>query len=167
MPLERKAGGATSANNNGFPSTAYGGDLDQYTTGSKGVLVACDANGKKVVEYWVDLSDASKTPSASESDTQIHTIPALAVIKECETTVQSTVSGGTDFSVGLSQPDGTVIDADGLMAAVADTAVGAHELGAGALIGASVGANSAQVTVTGTRTAGQVKVKLTYVEYNS
>lgn len=167
MAYERKDGGATSANNNGYPSTAYGGS-DAGNVDAKGLEYA--STGKKdtyEVQYLIDFSDTDKQPTTSTNDNQIVTLPAYAVVKTVDITTLETVSGGTNYSLGLSQPDGTVIDADGLAAAVTATAVGSYTSGAGALVGASIGANDGQVTLTSTRTAGKVKVRIEYIQYNS
>ena len=167
MALERKDGGATSANNNGYPSTAYG-PTDPGQVDAKGTEYA--STGKKdtyEVEYLIDFGDSSQQPTTSENDNQILTFPAFAVIKDVDVTVLETVSGGTNFNLGLSQPDGTVIDADGLVAASSVTAVGAYQAGNGALVGASIGSAEGQLTLGGTRTAGKVKVRIEYIQYNS
>lgn len=166
MALERKSGGATSTDNNSYPTTAYGGDLDDYSVASKGVVVSEGANGDITVDWLVDFSDSAKTPASDEDDNQVHTIPAYAVIKLVDQTVLATISGGTSYDIGLEQPDGTVIDADGLDSAVTTSTLGSYVSGDGALVGASVGANDAQVVVGGDRTAGKLRIRVTYTPYN-
>lgn len=167
MSFERKDGGSTSANNNGYPSTAYG-PTDPNEVGVKGLLQGASSNkGEYDAEYLVDFADASTIPTESDVDRQILTIPAFSVVKSCDITVLETVSGGTDFDVGLTEPDGTAIDPNGLADNVVITAVGAYVAGAGALIGASTGSEDAQVTVANNgRTAGVVRIKIKYIRYN-
>lgn len=167
MAFERKDGGPTSANNNGYPSTAYGGS-SAGDADAKGTEFA--SSGKKdtyEVLYLIDFSDSDRQPTVSTEDNQIVTFPAFSVIKTVDISVLDAVSGGTNFSLGLSQPDGTVIDADGLAASVTASAVGAYASGSGALVNSSIGANEGQLTLTSTRTAGRVKVRVEYIRYDA
>ena len=69
------------------------------------------------------------------------------------------------MNVGLSKKDGTVVDADGLIAAADDLDEGdVTEATAEAYIGKSVGADPVQLTVavTGTATAGKARVVVQY-----
>lgn len=80
-------------------------------------------------------------------------IPAGAAIVDAYLDVEAsfTTTGGTGtVNVGLYQEDGTVIDADGLIAAATEASLvaGARITGAGALVGARIGAAAGQVTVT-------------------
>jgi hypothetical protein len=97
-------------------------------------------------------------------DELILRVPANAVIKSAHIRVLTAAAGGTSYDFGLYQPDGTVIDADGIDAAVATAALtaGAHIACDGALIGASIGADAGQLVVaaTGTFTAGKFQVVL-------
>lgn len=99
-------------------------------------------------------------------------IPAGAFIKSCtvETMVAFVSTGSSTTSIGLVQADGTELDNDGLVDAIAKTsmdAVGETTTGAGALIGTILAstANAYYVWVTvqtATFTAGQARVKIIY-----
>lgn len=97
-------------------------------------------------------------------------IPAGAFITDAYLIVKTAAAGGTSINVGLYQADGTVIDADGIDAAVATAALAANSAVAcdGALVGgtATVGANDAYlfVAATGTYTAGEVKLVVEFYE---
>lgn len=130
--------------------------VDDYTATKKGQVVANYAGDSVEVEYRFDIADG---PAASSTDTSVHTIPAGSVIESCDIFVESTLSGGTGFDLGLSQPSGTVIDADGLDAAVAATT--GYVSGNGALVGTAL-ANDGQLTLGGSRTAGALKVVIKY-----
>lgn len=158
MSYERKS----AANNLGYPSTAYGGASAGEVKAKGASLASAGHKDTYEVVYEIDFSDGTKQPTTSADDNQIVTLPAYSVIKSVDVKVLSTVSGGTNFNLGLSQPNGTVIDADGLVAAATATAVGSYVAGAGALVGASIGANPGQLTLASTRTAGKVSVKVTY-----
>jgi|14BtaG_2_1085337.scaffolds.fasta_scaffold08945_4 hypothetical protein len=135
-------------------------DVDAYTASKKGQVVANYAGDEVQLEYRFDLTDG---PSTSATDTSIQTIPSGSVPVSCDVFVESTVSGGgsTNLNIGLSQPDGSVIDADGLVDGFAGTAVGAYGKGAGGLLDTALSAD-AQLTLGGDRTAGVVKVVLKY-----
>lgn len=131
-------------------------DVDAYTATKRGQVVANYAGDEVQLEYVFDVADG---PAASETDTSVLTIPAGSVIESCDIFVVSTLSGGTNFSLGLQQPDGTEIDNDGLDAAV--TATTGFVAGDGALIGTAISVDG-QVVLSGTRTAGVLKVVLKY-----
>ena len=131
-------------------------DVDAYTASKKGQVVANYAGDSVQLEYVFDVSAG---PSTSATDTSIQTIPSGSVIESCDIFVVSTLSGGANFGLGLSQPDGTVIDADGLDAAVSATT--GYVSGNGALVGTALSA-AGQLTLGGTRTAGVLKVVVTY-----
>lgn len=167
MSFERKDGGTAATNNNGYPSTAYGGAVADEVD-AKGTLMGASSNKNEYdVMYVVDFGNADAIPGPSESDRQIHTFPAYSAIKSAEVTVLETVSGGsTGFTVGLQEKDGTEIDDDGLVEANTSTAVGSYVDGAGALVGASVGSADGQLIVDGDRTAGKIRIKIKYIKYN-
>ena len=91
-------------------------------------------------------------------------IPANATIVSSKWITGTAWAGGTSLNVGLYQGNGTVIDADGLDAAITPTTAGAVIDGNGALVGASIGANAGELTVaaTGTYTAGTATVIVEY-----
>ena len=70
-------------------------------------------------------------------------------------TAFTSISTTTDLTVGLAQADGTVIDADGLITAIEATQTviatsGNLVIGAGALLGVSIGAAAGELVVTPT-----------------
>jgi hypothetical protein len=91
-------------------------------------------------------------------------IPANATIVSSKWITGTAWAGGTSLNIGLYQGNGTVIDADGLDAAITPTTAGAVIDGNGALVGASIGANAGELTVaaTGTYTAGTATVIVEY-----
>lgn len=107
-------------------------------------------------------------PTYAEDGQLTVSIPAGAAIVDCYLDVTTAFVGtGTDtLDVGLYQADGTAIDADGLIAAEAEAnlTAGARITGAGALVGARIGANAGQVTVawTGTASAGEGRLLVRY-----
>lgn len=130
-------------------------DVDQYTASKKGQVIANYAANAKELNYVFSVADG---PTTSATDTSIQTIPAGALIESCEVFITGTLEGGTDFSLGLSQPDGTVI-AGTLV--TAETATSGAVVGAGDLVGTSLSA-AGQLTLSGTRTAGELTVVITY-----
>jgi len=114
-----------------------------------------------------DLPDAA-------SDNLGFVIPAGASIVSATLYVDqawTSTSGTTDLLVGLQQADGTEIDNDGLFDGTesTQTAIGTEGnvvTGAGALVGASVGANNGEVVVAGSvddLTAGKARLVVEYV----
>jgi hypothetical protein len=97
------------------------------------------------------------------------TIPANASIVEATLYVDDAWVGGTNLTIGLYQADGTVIDADGLVAATITATLTANKVvtGAGALVGTTIGANAGQLVAatTGTYTAGTARVVVKF-KYN-
>ena len=95
-------------------------------------------------------------------------IPADAFIKSSYLHVIEAAAGGTSYNIGLTQPDGTAIDADGIDAGVLTAALteDAWIVNDGALVGASIGANAGQLDVvaTGTFTAGKFELILEYID---
>jgi hypothetical protein len=94
-------------------------------------------------------------------------IPAYALIHSSYVVVDTPFAGGTSYTIGLQEADGTEIDNDGLDGEIllaAMTPKGTWIAGDGALIGAGIG--SAEATATGTFTAGQGKIIVNYMEYD-
>lgn len=114
----------------------------------------------KRAEWQFDYSDL---PTYGSTNLQF-TIPANATIVSSKWITGTAWAGGTSLNVGLYQGNGTVIDADGLDAAITPTTAGAVIDGDGALVGASIGANAGELTVaaTGTYTAGTATVIVEY-----
>jgi len=123
----------------------------------------------KVLEYVYDYTNL---PAASANDAAVPVIPANSYIVEgYHQVIDAFTVGSTDtINFGLDQTDGTTIDVDGLDATVdlEGQSVGDWTTFNGALIGASVGANDAQVTVetsaAGAVTAGKGVIVLKYIE---
>lgn len=122
-------------------------DIDAYTASKLGKIVANYAGDSKQVEYTFSVTDGPAV------DTAAHVIPAGAVIESCDIIVEETLSGGTNFTLG------TAADADGFDAAV--TATTGYVSGDGALVGTALGVDS-QLVYSGSRTAGVLKVIITY-----
>jgi len=105
-------------------------------------------------------------------DLIIPRIPANATLLSANIEVLAAMTGTTGtMTLGLEQPDGTVIDADGVDVAVAQAVLvaGARVPADGALIGKTIGANQGQLVVTtgGTVTGGKFQVELVYAaEYD-
>lgn len=107
-------------------------------------------------------------PAASE-DELYQKLPVGARVLSAKLKVTTAFAGGTDLTVGLSQPDGTVIDADGLVTAtegaVANLAANKFVDGVGALIGDTDGQTTKSmvvVTANGTFTAGEATLVVEY-----
>jgi len=123
------------------------------------------AIGKDVLAYTFSFDDLP----TNGLDAAILKLPAFAQIKSATLQVITAFAGGTSYNLGLYQEDGTVIDADGIDAAVALTvidAVGDIVNCDGALVAGvvSVGAAAGQLRVaaTGTFTAGKAKLEIVY-----
>lgn len=121
-----------------------------------------------VVEFndLTTLADASWTPTANDAF-----IPSGAIILKSTLVVDTAATSGglAVLDVGLYQADGTVIDDDGLDAAIAVASLTADTVvdGDGADVGTRVGANDAYVGATydtAAFTAGAIKVIVEYVE---
>jgi len=130
-------------------------DVNDYTQSRKGAVVGNYAANTKQVEYVFDVATGTDTGE----DDSIQVIPAGAVIEACDIYVVTTLAGGTEFDLGLSEPDGSVIAADGLDNGA--TATTGYVAGTGTLIGTQLPAD-AQVTLGGNRTSGVLKVVVTY-----
>ena len=123
------------------------------------------ANGKEVHNYTFSFDDLPVTGD----DEAILRIPANARISRATLRIITAFAGGTSYNFGLSESDGTVIDADGIDAAVALTAIdaiGDVVLCDGALVGSLVGIGSEAgqllVAATGTFTAGKAQLEIEY-----
>lgn len=96
-------------------------------------------------------------------------IPAGSFITRAFLVVETAFAGGTSYDIGLYQQDGTVIDADGIDAAVllADLAANEAVVCNGALVGGTVTVGAAdgylKVAATGTFTAGKAKLVIEYI----
>jgi len=124
--------------------------------------------GQKVYTLTFNYDDL---PTTSSDDELVLNIPANAYIEEATLRTLTAFAGGTSYTVGLSQTDGTVIDADGIFTAAslplaAINAAGKTVKGSGALVDATagIGANAGQITVnaSGTFTAGRAQIDVVY-----
>jgi hypothetical protein len=141
------------------------------TDGEQGTINITGAETDEVVVLDLDLTDL---PGAGDITALNAFVPAGAYIKEAFLIMSegATSAGSTTLDIGLAKQDGTPIDADGIDAAIAKTAidaVGEVVRCDGALSGgtATVGADDAYVyfTVgTGPFTAGKAKLAINYVK---
>jgi hypothetical protein len=123
------------------------------------------ANGKEILNYTFSFDDL---PVAG-LDEAILRIPANARISRATLRIITAFAGGTSYNLGLQEEDASVIDADGIDAAVALTAIdaiGDVVLCDGALVGTLVGIGAAAgqlvVAATGTFTAGKAQLEIEY-----
>lgn len=121
--------------------------------------------GEEILEVAFSYDDLP-TYGADEANLRI---PANARIKEATLRVITAFAGGTSYNIGLYQSDGTVIDADGIDAAVATAAidaVGETVACDGALVANTAGIGSADgqivLAATGTYTAGKAVLRVVY-----
>lgn len=134
-----------------------------------GARKSINAAGNVEVEWVFDYDDLPAA-NGTNDDSMEATIPAGAQIVSAKVNVLTAIAGTTPtLTLGLSQPDGTIIDADGIDAAIAAGALGADAWVNcdGALVGATAGlANKGQLTAAtgGTVTAGRFLVVLEYKE---
>lgn len=107
-------------------------------------------------------------PTYSADGAMVLEIPADSLIVSSKLHVKTAAAGGTSYNIGLYESDSTVIDADGLDAAVATAALteDAWIVNDGALVGATIGAAAGQVVVaaTGTFTAGSYRLIIEYIQ---
>lgn len=126
---------------------------------------------KMVVD--IDTQD-SEFPAFGDADKLLHSptsaIPDNAIIKSAILTVITafTSAGAPTLDIGLKEQDGTEIDHNGLLAAVALAAidtVGEENVGAGALIATKLAANGYISINTGTAdyTAGKARLIIEYM----
>lgn len=121
--------------------------------------------GKEVLEFVFSFDDLP----TEGLDQLIQRIPANARITSATLRVITAFAGGTSYNIGLYEEDATVIDADGIDAAIALTAIDA--IGEtvdcdGALVGNTAGigtaAGSVRIAATGTFTAGKATLQVEY-----
>ena len=126
-----------------------------------------DNQGRKVYEYTFSFDDLP-VPGLDEA---ILRFPANSRIITATLRVHIAFAGGTSYNIGVTQPDGTAIDADGIDAAIATAAidaVGETVVCDGALVGntAGIGTAAGQVDIvaTGTYTAGKATLAVEFEE---
>lgn len=110
-------------------------------------------------------------PGGSVDDAVASFIPANAVVVSADLFVHTafaSTSGTTTIDVGVEEADGTDIDVDGFVVDVtADAGTTGWVIGGGALVGASVGADPAYVTVVSSAddlTAGEATLIVRYAQ---
>lgn len=132
---------------------------------------------EKKLPYFVPSDGLVKTlvypffyddlPVVNANDVGCQLIPANSLIESAYIYIESDMAGGTSMNFGLYESDGTVIDADGIDAAVAEASMetGDWIVCDGALIGASIGTAAGQLVIaaTGTFTAGYGKVIINFI----
>jgi hypothetical protein len=132
-------------------------DVNQYTASVNGAQVG-QVGTTRTLEYRFVVTSL---PTTGADGPQI-TIPVGAVIRSGSVIVETTLSGGTNITLGVSTPAGVVTDANGLLEAnTGTTGVIAFD---GALLGTALAAEG-QLTVATSRTAGVVKVVVVYDLY--
>ena len=134
-------------------------DVDQYTASVNGAEVG-QVGATHTVEYRFDL--AGTTPTTSVSGPQI-TIPVGAVLRTASLIIESTLSGGTNLTLGLATPAAVATDPNGILEANTTTAVGVVACD-GALLGTKLAAEG-QLTIASSRNVGVVKVVIIYDLY--
>lgn len=124
------------------------------------------SNGTKVQSITWSFDNL---PVASATDQAVLTIPANSFIESATLRVTEAFAGGTSYNIGLEETDGSTIDADGIDAAIALTAmdaVGETVLCNGALVGGLLGIGTAAgqvvIAATGTYTAGKAILDINY-----
>jgi hypothetical protein len=133
------------------------------------------AVGQLVIDFsWDNLpgfdEGADQSATMTRFSEQQAFLPAGAWIKSATLLVQSAMTGTTGtLTIGTYQKDGTVIDADGIDAAIAQADLAANKvvLCNGDQVGGvnGVGANAAYVRATtgGTVTGGEFRLVIEYV----
>ena len=132
-------------------------DVNEYTSSVNGAQVV-QVGSTRTLEYRFDVTSWPTTGASGPQGS----IPVGAVIRSGSVIVESTLSGGTNITLGVSTPAGVVTDADGLLAANSST-TGVVAF-AGALLGTALAAEG-ELTVATSRTAGVVKVVIVYDLY--
>lgn len=125
-----------------------------------------DINYDDLPTYTSDANNDGTNDSFSDQDAYI---PAGSYITKASLIVETAFAGGTSYNIGLYNQAGTVIDADGIDAAVVTAALAANLAVAcdGALVGgtALVTADAyLVVAATGTFTAGKAKLVIEYIQ---
>lgn len=124
------------------------------------------SQGDKVQTITFTFDDL---PVISATDQSVLDIDANSYIVSAIWRTVVPFAGGTTYDVGLTEADGTAIDANGLFAALAlanINVIGETNLGGGTLVGlaAGIGGAAGQVVVaaTGTFTAGKAQLEIVY-----
>lgn len=141
--------------------TFFGALPDKKKRGS----IVAGMGEEKQIEWKFSYDDL---PADDDGNDMLAYIPADSFIEAVYLKIDTAWTGGTSLDIGLAQQDGTVIDADGLDAALDVTALSAGAIVDcdGALVGASVGGDNAvlEITESGTHTAGEATLVVRYYE---
>lgn len=123
--------------------------------------------------YPADLNNDGTRDGFSDKDVRL---PAYASVLRVIQVAKTAAAGGTSWTLGTYQKDGTAISATSLITATEGVtananAIGERTFGAGALVSASVGTASVgsvpaflALSVVGTFTAGTGKIIIEFVE---
>ena len=131
-------------------------------------LAGVVSKGGNVEEVTLDFQ-YDDLPSYGATDGRILTIPANSIVLSSKLYVKTAAAGGTSYTIGLHESDGTAIDADGLHTAAqlvtASLTAGSWLVGGGALVGAEIGAAGGQIVVaaTGSFTAGDYRLVVEFM----
>jgi len=125
-----------------------------------------DINYDDLPTFTADLNNDGTNEAFSDQDAYI---PAGSLITGAWLLVETAFAGGTSYNIGTYNQAGTVIDADGIDAAVATAALAANL--AVVCNGAQVGGTALitsdaylVVAATGTFTAGKMKLVIEYIQ---
>ena len=162
-------------NNDGL-QVRFGKERSGYGRVKAGLVRTSGNENELVIDFtWDNMpgfdADADGDGTLDSFDENNEYIPANAVIKEAVLYVTSDWTGTSTpaMTIGLYQQNGTVIDADGIDAAIAEAALDTNDVVVcdGALASHdSVGAADAFVRVyasTGTFTAGSARLVIRFV----
>jgi len=149
--------------------------LRVLTGTDQGAAIDAGTTTKSEVKTLViDIADATELGSSAATPTANEAfIPAGSYITAANLIVTTafTSAGSGTLTIGTSEQDGTAIDADGIDAAIAKTALAADLAVAcnGAQVGgtAAIGSNDAYVKAnygTAAFTAGAAKLVISYIE---
>ena len=157
--------GAT-ANNGRRAATHYGRRLDESAAAAE-YNVSQNIFKQAFTTTYADINGGLNITGAL--DELFQKVPVGSQFIGAKVKVLTAFAGGTSIAVGTHQPDGTVIDADGLVdataGAVANLTANAYITGAGAQIGASPGVTTdavVSITTVGTFTAGELTIEVEY-----
>lgn len=128
--------------------------------------MVCDLNYDDLPTYTADLDGDGTDDGWTDEDAYI---PAGSYITRAWIIVETAFADGTSYNLGLYQLNGTVIDADGIDAAVAVADMAANESVDcdGQLVGTQdlLTADAyLLVAATGTYTAGKAKIVIEYIQ---
>lgn len=124
-------------------------DVDLVALGAGGTGFTADLNNDGVNEAFAG-------PNGSVMNTPL---PVGSVITGARMITEVTPAGGTDFTVGTYQRDGTVVSNNGILT-TAGTVQGAQ---VGTQVSAATGPWFVAAKATGTYTAGRVKIVVEYM----